>query len=433
MSPTRSSRRELLALGALGGLAAGAPLSACRSAERRERPPSTFPELADQRHTVAPISASERAARRARLAALLFERGIDAYFCEGGATLDYLTGVSWGLSERSFGLLSFADGSLAWIVPRFEAEKAALCIAAEHGGPGGELLTWEEDQYARHAFAALAARKGLRKLALDPATRLLVRDEAAAAGLEPALVGGRELVLSLRGRKDAHELELLRRASELTQRAIQAAAERVELGMSGAEVAELLTSAQSALGLQRPWVLALIGAAAAYPHGDAGSQRLAAGDFLLVDTGGALHGYQSDVTRTWAPHGRPDARALGVWHTVRAAQRAAFEAIRPGASCASVDRAARAVIDAAGFGPDYRAFTHRLGHGIGVEGHEDPYFDRGSQVLLEPGMTLSNEPGIYLYGELGVRLEDVVAVTDGGADHFGAWQAGPLSPAGEAR
>ena len=274
----------------------------------------------------------------------------------------------------------------------------------------------------------------MRTLALDPSTRLLVRDEARAAGFsDEALVGARGLLVALRAQKDAHELALLRRASELTQQALAAAAPRIEVGMRAGEVADLVAGAQSALGLERPWVLALIGPAAAYPHGEDGGPELAPGDFLLVDTGGSFHGYQSDITRTWAPDGKPAERALAIWHTVRAAQQSAFEAIRPGVTCAEVDRAARAVIDRAGLGPDYRAFTHRLGHGIGMEGHEDPYFDRGSQVRLEPGMTLSNEPGVYLYGELGVRLEDIVAVTEDGAEHFGAWQAGPLSPVGEAR
>jgi Xaa-Pro dipeptidase len=428
---SRTTRRELLAC---GGLATGAALAACQGPTgRAERRAPEFPELSDQRAAFAPISAGERAARRARLAALLSAAGVDAYFCEGGATLAYLAGVSWGLSERTFGLVVLADGAHAWIAPRFEAEKAAVKIAPEAGGPGGELITWEEDQYARHAFAELL-RRGVRRLALDPGTRLLVRDEARAAGFsDEALVGARDLLVALRARKDAHELALLRRAAELTQQALSAAAQRIQVGMRAGEVAELVAGAQSALGLERPWVLALIGPAAAYPHGDEDQLALAPGDFLLVDTGGSFHGYQSDITRTWVPDGRPAERALSIWHTVRAAQQRAFEAIRPGVTCAEVDRAARAVIDQAGFGPDYRAFTHRLGHGIGMEGHEDPYFDRGSQVTLKPGMTLSNEPGIYLYGELGVRLEDIVAVAEDGAEHFGSWQAGPLSPAGEPR
>ena len=423
-----------------GALCAAGTSLACRAAEpgrKRARrpqdaPPPAWPELSDQRASVEPISPEERSARRTRLGRLLSQRGIDAYFCEGGATLDYLAGVSWGRSERSFGLLVLADGSHHWICPRFETEKADLKI--RQSGAGGQLVTWHEDEYARHAFAELIEERGIQRLAIDPDTRLLVHDEVHLAGLAHAdILSGRGVLVALRGVKDAHELQLLRKANELTQRAIVAASERLRPGMSNAEVADLMRSAQQALGLERVWVLALIGPSAAYPHGDDGDARLSKGDFLLVDTGGSLHGYQSDNTRTWVPHGKPGARQTEVWNTVRDAQRRAFETIRPGVSCATVDLAAREVIDRAGFGPDYRTFTHRLGHGIGMQGHEDPYFDRGSEVVLEPGMTLSNEPGIYLYGEFGVRLEDIVVVTETGADHFGGWQADPRSPATEAR
>ena len=426
------TRRGLFA----GAAAAAATLGACQAPDRA--PPETapdgrdprFPELSDQRSKIEPIRPDERAARRALLGRLLGERGLDAYFCEGGPTLSYLTGVGWGHSERVFGLLVLADGSSLWICPGFEATKAQLKLSVSQAP--GELLTWEEDGYARHAFAGARGR-GIERVALDPSTRLLVREEALAGGYaERELVSGRELLVALRGVKDARELALLRRANELTQQAIEAASTRIELGMGNAEIADLMRGAQAALGLTGIWVLALIGPSAAYPHGDDGKARLGAGDFLLVDTGGALHGYQSDNTRTWVPHGEPSLKQLLVWNTVREAQRAAFEAIRPGATCASIDLAARAVIDRAGFGPDYRSFTHRLGHGIGLQGHEDPYFDRGSRVVLQPGMTLSNEPGIYLHGEFGVRLEDIVAVTETGADHFGHWQADPRSPVGAA-
>ena len=422
------SRRGLLALAGAGGLGACAATGHSGGARRSTAgdPASRFPELTDQRHTGTPITPAERAQRRSRLGRLLTERGLDAYFCEAGATLTYLAGVSWGHSERTFGLVVFANGEHVWIAPRFEREKVELVTGAEAGGP---IVTWEEDQYARYAFAELVAARGLRSLVIDPATRLLVRDEVRAAGLEDAaLPGGRELLVALRGRKDSRELALLRRANELTQTALTAIVPYLEPGQSGEEVGELVRDAQRALGLERVWALSLVGPAAAYPHGTDGSGRLGEGDFLLIDTGGSFHGYQSDNTRTWVPFGRPSPEAERVWHAVRDAQRRAFDAIRPGVPCGDVDRAAREVIDRAGFGPDYRTFTHRLGHGIGLEGHEDPYFDRGSEVVLEPGMTLSNEPGIYLYGRFGVRLEDIVVVTEDGADHFGDWQAGPLSP-----
>jgi Xaa-Pro dipeptidase len=425
------------------GLAAGGSLASCVVVvkEAQPAPPTApervaaegeaedlFPQLSDQRHTVEPIAPEERAARRQRLGHVLSLAGVDAYFCEGGPTMTYLSGVSWGHSERVFGLMVFADGSHAWVSPAFEASRAALRTEGEDG-PGGEIVTWNEHEYARHALDQLLTEHRVGRVALDPNARLLVHDELSGTHLSPErIVSGREVVVELRGLKDEHELALIRRANELTQEAITAAAEHVTVGMTGADVSRLMRQAQTKLGLRGVWVLALVGPAAAYPHGTPEVVTLGEGDFLLVDTGGSLHEYQSDNTRTWVPEGAPNEYQLKVWNTVRDAQQRAFEAIRPGRPCADIDRVARAAIDAADFGPDYRTFTHRLGHGIGMQGHEDPYFDSGSQVILKPGMTLSNEPGIYLPGEFGVRLEDIIAVTEDGADHFGNWQAGPDSP-----
>ncbi len=429
----RTTRRDVLRLGA--GLAAGGALTGCTVA--RNGPPAAapgneedlFPELVDQLSSAEPISPAEREARRARLGRLLSLAGVDAYVCESGPTMSYLSGVSWGRSERVFALAVFADGSHAWICPHFEAERAELSIAGEDG-PGGELVTWREHEYARRALDELFSERGIGRVALDPNARLVVHDELRGTHLgSQRILSGRELVVELRGVKDHHELELIRRANELTQQAIVSAAEHVTVGMTGSDVARLMRRAQTKLGLSGVWALALVGAAAAYPHGTPEVVALESGDFLLVDTGGSFHGYQSDNTRTWVPDGKPGARQLKVWNAVRDAQRRAFDAIRPGRPCRVVDRAARDSIDGAGFGPGYRTFTHRLGHGIGMQGHEDPYFDAGSEVILRAGMTLSNEPGIYLSGELGVRLEDIVAVTDDGATHFGNWQASPDSPA----
>ncbi|MFM7298351.1 MAG: M24 family metallopeptidase, partial [Planctomycetota bacterium] len=238
-----------------------------------------------------------------------------------------------------------------------------------------------------------------------------------------------EPLVALRGIKDVHELQLLRVASEGTQLAISAVARRVRLGMSGGDVSRLMARAHAALGMQSPWCLALVGPAAAYPHGDNEAIVLGRGDFLLVDTGASLHGYASDTTRTWCVEGTPSQAQQRAWAAVLDAQRRAFDAIRPGVECREIDRVARAALEQAGFGPGYAKFTHRLGHGIGMEGHEDPYFDGGSRVQLQPGMTLSNEPGVYVYGEFGVRIEDIVACTAEGATHFGAWQRDWTSPA----
>ena len=420
----RPSRRQLIALGA-GTAALGCSATRDREAGAQE----LFGNLHDQRGSIEAITSEERAGRRRRLGELLTAAGIDAFFCEGGATMSYLSGMRWGRSERVFGLVVRADGTHLWICPEFEAGRARLGI---EDGPGGELVTWEEHEYARGALARVMQDQGLERWAVDPGARLLAVDELRAASATARIESAPAIVGALRGVKDEHELALLRRANELTQEAILAASEHVRPGMTRDEIAPLIRTAQERLGLRDVWVLALVGPAAAYPHGNNSEVTLGRGDFLLVDTGGSLHGYQSDNTRTWVPDGQPGREETRAWHAVHAAQRRAFEAIRPGVVCAEIDRVARASLDAAGYGPDYHRLTHRLGHGIGMEGHEQPYFDLGSEVVLQPGMTLSNEPGIYVPGSFGVRLEDIVAVTASGAEHFGNWQAGPTSPASTA-
>jgi Xaa-Pro dipeptidase len=430
MEPRKLDRRGLF--GVAAALAAAGMSAACRSttsasANEGPDPEDDFGELPDLRVLVAPISSEERSARRARLATLLRRHALDAYLCEGGPTMSYLSGVTWGRSERTFALLVLADGSHFWLCPAFEAEKARLSVEAPKG-PGGDLVRWEEHEYAFAPLAAALKARRAERVAVDPQARFFVAEGLRAELGHERVVSGREVVTALRGIKDAHELELLRVANEGTQLALGAVSHRVRLGMRGDDVAKLMSRAHAKLGMNSPWSLALVGPAAAYPHGDNQSIALARGDFLLVDTGASLHGYASDITRTWCVEGAPSEAQQRAWHAVRDAQARAFDLIAPGVECREVDRAARASLEAAGYGSGYAKFTHRLGHGIGMEGHEDPYFDGGSCVKLEPGMTLSNEPGVYLYGEFGVRIEDIVACTASGATHFGAWQRGWSSP-----
>jgi Xaa-Pro aminopeptidase len=426
----RPSRRELLsgaaglaAAGSLGCAAAGAA-----GADETARLDERLAGLEDQSGSVEPITPAERAARRARCGKLLAEAGADALLMEGGATMTYLTGVAWGHSERLFGLVVLADGGHFWICPSFEVSRAALAIDAEDG-PGGEIVAWDEHEYAFAPLAGALRERGVDRVAIEPELRYVFVDGLARELGASRVVSGRGVVAALRSVKDAHELLLLRRANELTQLAIRTVAGLVEPGTVDTEVGRLLDRAHERLGMTHPWRLALVGPDAALPHGGLSERRIGAGDVLLTDTGAALHGYHSDITRTWVVGAPPPETVVRIWNVVRDAQRRAFEALRPGAPCADADRAARAVIDAAGYGPGYRTFTHRLGHGIGLEGHEDPYLDGGSRVVLEPGMTFSDEPGIYLPGELGVRLEDIVAITAGGAEVFGSWQRSPASPA----
>lgn len=399
-----------------------------RAADLQAATDELFADLSDQSGSVEPISTAEHAARRQRLGALLSDSPFDAMICEGGATMRYLSGTTWGHSERLFSLVVLADGSHIWLCPAFEEEKARLRIDRD-GGPGGEVLTWDEHEYPFAPLASALEEKGVGRLGVEPALR-----HRFVHGLQEEMGGSRvaaalDLIVELRGRKDEHELALLRKVNELTQQGIVAAANEVRPGMTGRDISRLMRRAQAKLGLGGIWDLSLIGEAAAYPHGGYGDRKVEEGDVILVDTGGDLHGYKSDNTRSWVLGGKPSAEVTKVWNLVRDAQKAAFEAMRPGDPCGNVDRAARAVIERGGYGPGYEYFGHRLGHGIGMEGHEDPYFDGGSRVRMASGMTFSNEPGIYIYGSFGIRLEDIVVVTETGADHFGDWQAGPESPA----
>ncbi len=432
--PAPVDRRSLLAGATALSVSA---VAGCRSsrgrggtregeAEERARLDELFADLHDRAAEYAPISAQEKRARCDRLAHLLAARGIDALLVEPGATLRYLSGVSWGLSERLFALVVCADGSRFWIVPAFEGPRAESEIDA--AGPSGPLVTWDEHEYAWQPLELALAERSCERIAIDPSARAFVVHALDEVLGHERVLAGLTVVRDLRGRKDAHEIALLRGASELTQQAIAAVAERLRSGTTDHEIGAMLRRAQERLGLSDAWVLPLIGPSTAAPHGGPEGRILAPDDLLLVDTGASLYDYQSDISRTWIFGGEPTSEIRSAWDTVRAAQICAFEAMRPGVPCRAIDRAARETIEKAGYGAGYTSFAHRLGHGIGLEGHEDPYFDGGSEVRLEPGMTFSDEPGIYLPGRFGVRLEDIVVVTEDGADHFGSWQSSPTAP-----
>jgi Xaa-Pro dipeptidase len=437
-----ASRRAFVSAGLATGIAAS-----CAAAQRntapakevgnapdrdRDRIDELLSGLTDQRGSMKPISNEERAERRKRLGAILAGRGIDAILCEGGATMTYLAGVSWGKSERFFGLVVLADGSHFWISPAFEASRAALQIegTTEKPGPGGEIVAWQEDEYPYAPLRDALAKRSASRVAIEPSLRFVFAERLAQTIGRERVDGaaGPAIVLALRGRKDEHEIALLRRANELTQQAILAASRCLEPGMTGSKIASIVDRAHKKLGFGGTWNLSLIGPAAALPHGEPDERKLERGSVLLVDAGGDFLGYQSDETRTWIFDGSPTVEVERAWNAVRDAQRAAFDAARPGVLCGDVDRAARATFVERGFAPGYAQFTHRLGHGIGLEGHEDPYFDSGSTIALTSGMTLTDEPGLYFPGKFGIRLEDVLAVTDAGAEHFGSWQRAPGSP-----
>jgi Xaa-Pro dipeptidase len=436
-------RRELLsraigcgAAAAVGctrspGSAVAAPSGgACPPAPTPEPAPSPLPgrfsELEGFCAGVEAPSAAEHEERRERIRAAARDAGYAAVLVEAGTELEYLTGVRWGLSERPILYLLPVHGPAAFVGPAFEGRTLDEQRAGE-----GELHVWHEHEspYLATRAAARAAGIGGGRVAVDGAMRLFVFEglRRGPGGLRcraaPDVFAGCRMI------KSERELVRLRRVNEATKLALRAAAAHVSPGTTEAEVAALVREAQGAAGLDQIWALALAGANASFPHGTRERRTVREGDLVLVDTGGALHGYRSDITRTWAV-GRPDAGQRRAFETVLAAQSAALDAIRPGVRCEEIDAAARGLVEAAGFGRDYERFTHRLGHGIGLQVHEEPYLVRGNARPLRAGMTFSNEPGIYEPGRLGVRLEDIVAVTADGAEVFGPRAASLDEPFG---
>jgi Xaa-Pro dipeptidase len=394
----------------------------------------TFAELAGFCDGVEPIAASEYTRRIDRVRAELSAAGQGALIVEAGVDMRYFGGPSWGTSERPLLLVIPQDADPLLVGPAFERGT----LEARRGPLGFAVRTWDEHEspYALVHTSLSDAKLGAEQIvATGPATRSFVIDGLREAAPRRGFGAGQAAIAACRRVKSAAELALLRRANEATKRAIEAAAVHAHVGMHEHEFAEVVRAAQLAAGLENVWVLALFGPNAAYPHGTPEGRELAAGDLILVDTGGFLHGYASDITRTWAfpEPSAIDTERQRAWSVVHEAQSAALAMIRPGVRCAEVDAAARQVIAAAGFDGGYGHFSHRLGHGIGMEVHEAPYLVRDADHRLEIGNTMSDEPGLYLAGRYGIRLEDIVAVVEDGAEVFGPRAASLAEPFGAGR
>lgn len=363
---------------------------------------------------VPPVDRAEHDARVTSIAAAAKAAGLDAVVMEPGPNMQYVAGVRWGLSERPFLCVVRASGEVAWVSPAFEARSAAERLPED-----AAVSLWQEHESPYAAVASIVGTKAA--VAVDPGARGFIH-----AGLQAAIRGARiegGPLESVRLRKTGREVDRLRRANEATKAAIAAAAEHLRPGMTQSAFAAELTAAQRAAGLGQVWCLALFGPAASFPHGTAEDRTLREDDVVLVDTGGSLHGYRSDVSRTWTV-GTPAPAVADAWAAVALAQATALAEIRPGARCGRPDAAARGVLEAAGFGAGYERFTHRLGHGIGLQVHEPPYLRPENPRVLAPGMAMSNEPGIYQPGRFGIRIEDIVVVSESGAEVLGV----PVGP-----
>lgn len=356
------------------------------------------------------IGADERSDRLARARAATAASGAAALLVTAGASLRYFTGVGWSPTERLVALLLPVAGEPIVICPAFERGSlvAELEIAAD-------IRLWEED--ADPVALVVDALPAGATLALDP---LLPFAVARRLGATLTVTDGAGIIDGLRMIKSPAELALMAQAKAMTLEVHRRTARILAPGIRASEVKRFIDDAHRALGAPGYTFCAVqFGTATAFPHGLPGDQALADDQLVLVDTGCAIHGYQSDITRTYA-FGRVDDDIRATWALEKEAQAAAFAAVRPGVPCEAVDAAARAVLERAGLGPDYRlpGLPHRTGHGIGLSIHEPAYLVRGDTTPLAPGMCFSNEPMIVVPERYGIRLEDHFHVTEDGAAWF---------------
>jgi Xaa-Pro dipeptidase len=375
--------------------------------------PAAFSALKPLGSRVHPITAEEFHERLLRAQKLMseFAPKCDALFVAPGTSLYYFTGIRWGISERLLALVLPRTGNPIVVVPGFEEGRLREKLHFR-----AEVRVWQEDESPTKIAAAALGDRGIRtgRMGMEETAPFTFFDHlrGAAPGFE--CVSADPVTIACRGGKSEHELELMRLACEATCDVFRAVFASLKEGMSQEDIGKLVEGGFSKMGLHGG-ALVLLGASAALPHGTIKPQKLKDGDVVLIDGGCTVEGYESDVTRTGI-FGKAPEKVERVYEIVRKAQDAALDAARAGRLSGTVDDAARKVVTNAGYGPDYKYFTHRLGHGIGLDGHEHPYLVRGSKTVLEPGMTFSNEPGIYIPGEFGMRCEDdMVIAADGPA------------------
>lgn len=381
-------------------------------------PEQILSELRDMRDGVAPIALNEYQTRLERACALMREQDIAAIYLNAGSSLLYFTGTSWYASERLVGAVLTADGVLKYIAPVFE-----IGTLSEYQQIKAEVVGWQEDESPYQLLLDT-----LRQLDIAPDARVGL-DESCAFFIVDALqqlapnqrfINAAAVTAVCRRQKSPAEIAIMQRAMEMTLAVHQAAAQILKPGISTLEVEAFIDEAHRRVGASGSYFcIVLFGEATAYPHGVKDPQYLQQGDMVLIDTGCRLHNYVSDITRSYV-FGEPTQRQIAIWQLEKQAQAAAFAAAQPGVACGAVDDAARAVLHAAGLGPDYRlpGLPHRTGHGIGLDIHEWPYLVRGNTLPLAEGMCFSNEPMICIPGEFGVRLEDHFYMTAHGPRWF---------------
>lgn len=404
----RVSRRGLLAA------AGAAPLLSIPAVLRAAEP--DLSALRDLTAEAQPITAEERSARIARAQALMKAKGIGAVLIEPGSSLLYFTAVRWGRSERLTAAILPVEGAPCIVTPFFEEPSVRESL-----GVPAEVRVWQEDEDPLRVVAGFLRDRKLAALpvGIEETVRFFAVDGLQRALPGAKIVSANPVVRGCRMIKTPREIALMQLATDVTIAAYRWTHSRIEAGMTPQDIAALMSAATRKLGGSNEWNLILLGEAAAYPHGTRKPQKVTPGEVVLMDCGCSVHGYQSDVSRSFV-FGTPSAEQRKVWDQVARGQQVAFETARLGTPAGQVDDAVRRYYATLGYGPDYKlpGLSHRTGHGIGMDGHEPVNLVRGEKTPLAPGMCFSNEPGIYIPGSFGIRLEDCFHMTDSGPKWF---------------
>jgi len=400
-------RRTFLG-GAVAAAAMTLPLERLAAQAASELPTISLPP---------PISTTERLQRLARSRELMQRNGIGAILVESGPSLDYLTGVQWWRSERLTAAVVPAHGEPIIVTPFFESPsvKESLKVTAE-------VRTWQEDEDPLKLIAGFLGERGVagEPIGFEETNRFFIEDRLRKQLPKATIVSANPVIRAQRLLKSPTELALMQAANAVMLASLRYAHERTREGMTPAEIDALIAAAQKALGGNYDGGLILLGEASAYPHGSHKPQLVKRGEVVLMDCTCSVHGYQADITRTYVFGADPTAEQRKVWDQVHRGQQVAIAAAKAGVPAGSVDDAVRRTYESWGYGPGYRlpGLSHRTGHGIGMEVHEPVYLVHGETMPLAPGMCFSDEPGLYIPGKFGVRIEDCWHMTANGPKFF---------------
>ncbi len=363
------------------------------------------------------ITIEERKQRIEKAQKLLQQQGFAALVLDSGTSLNYFTGIRWGQSERTMVAVIPAKGNVTYICPAFEESRFRELIKI-----GSEVIVWQEDENPSQKIIQAITNSGFNtgKIAIEEQVKFFIADGLQKVSKDFQIINGNPITIPCRQIKSNTEIALMQKAFDITVDAIKAGIRNLKEGMTPNEISNIVAKAHQELGANHDFALCIFGESSAFPHGTTKPQKLKKGDIVLMDCGCSYKGYSSDITRTIVFGVVATKRQEEIWNIELQAQTLGFKAAKIGATCASVDTAARKVITDAGFGPDYKlpGLPHRTGHGIGMNGHEYPYMVRGNKTILEEGMCFSIEPTIAIIGDFGIRLEDCVYMKNDGPHWF---------------